>query len=139
MKLTNQKIITVLALGGLLAFSPAALADDTNAPTPPPAAAPAAHHRADYAKLLDLTADQQPKFKAARESAAQQTKAVHQDASLSPEEKRAKLKTIREQTNETLKGILTPEQYTKWLTIEPGVKHPHPTAPAATPTPPAAQ
>jgi Spy/CpxP family protein refolding chaperone len=134
MKLTNQKIITVLALGGLLAFSSAAMADDTNAPATPPAATPAVHHRIDFAKQLDLTADQQPKFKAALESMNQQLKELRQDASLTAEDKHAKVKTIREQTNESIKGILTPEQYEKWLTIQPGVKHPHP-APAATPAP----
>jgi hypothetical protein len=143
MKLTNQKIITLLALGGLLAFSPATKADDTNAPTPPPSGVPVVHrHGPDYAKQLDLTADQQPKFKAAMETMMQQTKAVRQDTSLAPEDKRAKMKAIREQTNETLKSILTPEQYEKWLKIEPGAHHARPTPqPAATPaaTPPAAQ
>jgi Spy/CpxP family protein refolding chaperone len=143
MKLINQKIITVLALGGFLAFSPTSRAQDTNAPTPPASGAPANHVRGgNYVKQLDLTADQQPKFKTALESMMQQTKAVRQDTSLTPEDKRAKLKAIREQTNESLKSILTPEQYEKWLKMAPGVRHPRPTPPPVSnpaANPPAAQ
>jgi hypothetical protein len=142
MKLTNQKVITMLALGGLLAFSPATKADDTNAPTAPPAAAPVAHrHRVDFAKELNLTPDQAPKFKAALESLNQKSRAVSHDTSLSAADKHAQIKAIREESNETIKGILTPDQYEKWLKIEPGAKHAHPAAPApaATPTPPPAQ
>jgi len=143
MKLTNQKIITVLALGGLLAFSPASRADDTNAPTPPASGAPANHVRGgNYAKQLDLTADQQPKFKAAYESRLQQFKALSQDTTLTPEDRKAKRKAIVAESNEAIKAILTPEQYEKWLKIEPGVHHPHPTPPPASlpaANPPAAQ
>jgi Spy/CpxP family protein refolding chaperone len=131
-------MITLLALGGLLAFSPTLPAQETNAPaTPPTATTPAPRPRGfeNIAKQLDLTPDQQPKVKAAFETLSQKMRDLR---GLAPEDRRAKAKAIREEANETLKTILTPEQYAKWLKLGPGAQRAHPAAAPATPPPAAA-
>jgi Spy/CpxP family protein refolding chaperone len=141
MKLNHTKIITLLAMGGMLALTPALTAQETNAPATPPAAGERAMHARGLQgqlKQLDLTPEQQPKVKAALEGMTQKIKDLRADTGLTPEDRRSKMKEIREQTNETMKTILTPEQYEKWLTIGPGAKHKHPAAaPTAPATPPA--
>lgn len=131
MKLNNSKILTLLALGGLLTLSPALKADDTNSTaTTPPAAGSQEKHggRGGFQaqiKSLDLTPDQQPKFKAALQAMTQKLKDLRQDTGLTPADRRAKVKEIRQETNETMKTILTPEQYEKWLKIGPGAERSH--------------
>lgn len=63
---------------------------------------------------LNLTDDQKAKLKPILQDEAQQLKAVHDDASLSPEEKHAKMKTIHESLHDQINGVLTPEQQAKW-------------------------
>ena len=131
MKLKHTTIL-LLALGGMVAFGPALSAQDTNTPAPlPPGAVPAPHVRgfAGIAQQLDLTPDQQPKVKAAFESMMKKMRDVRQNTDLTPDDRRAQIKTIRDETNETLKGILTPEQYAKWLKLHPGQR----SRPAAAP------
>lgn len=131
MKLNKTNIITLLALGGLLALSPALRADDTNSVSAtPPATEGHAKHAARGGmkaeiKKLDLTPEQQPKFKAALQDMAKKLKDLRADTSLTPADRRAKVKEIRQETNETMKTILTPEQYEKWLKMSAGAKRAH--------------
>jgi len=65
-------------------------------------------------KTLDLTDDQKPKVKAALDAQQTKIKALREDSSLSQDDRRAKLKTIREETSADLKKVLTDEQYAKY-------------------------
>ena len=59
---------------------------------------------------LDLTDDQQAKVKPILEDQAAQMKALHDDSSLAPEDKRAKMKEVHKSSTEKINAILTPDQ-----------------------------
>ena len=63
---------------------------------------------------LNLTDDQQAKLKPIIEDQSKQMKAIHEDTSLAPADKQAKMKELHESSIEKMNAILTPEQQTKW-------------------------
>jgi Spy/CpxP family protein refolding chaperone len=63
---------------------------------------------------LNLTEDQQAKLKPILEDQSKRMKALHDDTSLTPTDKQAKMKEIHESSIEKFNTILTPEQQTKW-------------------------
>jgi protein CpxP len=63
---------------------------------------------------LNLTEDQQTKLKPILEDQAKQMKALHEDTSLAPADKQAKMKELHESSIEKMNAILTPDQQTKW-------------------------
>lgn len=67
---------------------------------------------------LNLTDDQKAKVKPILEDQMKQMKAVHEDSSLSPEQKRAKMKSIHESLHEQINAVLTPEQQTKFKQMQ---------------------
>lgn len=127
MKATKLNLIAAIALGGLMACGPVALAQD-NATPPPPAGGdnaqppPRANRRgggiqAMLAKL-DLSDDQKTKVKPIVEDHNKQMRDLFQDSTLSREDRRDKMKTINDGTNAKLKDILTADQYTKYLDLQ---------------------
>lgn len=123
-----QKSLCYLSLLGLLAFSAAsstALAQDS---TPPPAQADSGHagpnHRGmmmnpdeqlkHFTKALNLTADQQSQIKPFLESSHQQMMQLHEDQSLSREDRMAKMKGIMDDTHSKIEGVLNDEQKQKF-------------------------
>lgn len=62
---------------------------------------------------LNLTADQKSQMKAAQESTKQQRDAIKNDASLSQDEKKAKMKDLQKSHSEKVNSILTPDQQKK--------------------------
>ena len=110
MKSTRTLLITALAAGALLAGSSALLAQ--NATNPPTAGdhGPSMKGRPNLAKQLDLTDAQKPKVEAIMKSTMEKNRAVREDASLTPEEKKAKAKAIHEDAATQMKAVLTPEQ-----------------------------
>lgn len=63
---------------------------------------------------LNLTVEQRTKIKPILQDQAQQMKAIHDDASLSQEQKMAKKKAIHESVHDQINGVLTPEQQVKF-------------------------
>ena len=63
---------------------------------------------------LNLTDDQKAKLKPILQDQMQQMKAVHEDSSLSREQKRDKLKSIHQSLSDQINAVLTPEQQTKF-------------------------
>ena len=63
---------------------------------------------------LTLTDNQVASIKTAQETLHTQMKALHEDESLVPEQKKEKMKALFEQHKATVKAILTPEQLNKW-------------------------
>jgi len=63
---------------------------------------------------LNLTEDQQAKLKPILEDQSKQMKALHEDTSLAPADKQAKMKELHESSIEKMNAILTPDQQTKW-------------------------
>jgi len=142
MKATRTLFIAALIAGSLFAGNTALRAADTNTPpsTPPaggpppggPPGGPGMRGRLGFdmtAKQLDLTEDQKPKVKAILDDEVQQMRDLRQDNSLSPDDRRTKMRTARDNTAAKLKDVLTPEQFVKWqkVTQGPGVRRPPPT------------
>lgn len=59
---------------------------------------------------LDLTADQRAQFKSIHESTREQLRALRNDQTLSPEQRQAKARSIKEAAHQQALGILTPQQ-----------------------------
>jgi periplasmic protein CpxP/Spy len=65
-------------------------------------------------KHLKLTSDQQTKVQSALESERSQMVSLHQDTSLSQQDRRSKMMEIRKSTNEQIRGLLDSNQQKKW-------------------------
>ena len=65
-------------------------------------------------KMLNLSADQQEKIKPILESESQQMQTLHQDTSLTREQRFDKMREIRENTMTQIKPILSADQQAKW-------------------------
>lgn len=63
---------------------------------------------------LNLTDEQKEKIRPILQSEADQMKAMREDKSLSPEQRRDKRRQINQATNKQIREILTPEQRAKW-------------------------
>ena len=114
MKSTKNMLVAALVAGALIAGSSSVLAQDSNTNTPPAGE----HHmkggHPDFATALNLTDDQKPKFQEIMKNAMDKRKTLRDDTSLTPEDKKAKMKEIQDDMNDQLKALLTPDQYAKW-------------------------
>lgn len=121
-----KKYLLVLMAAGLISVAvPFAAAQDSPAndqqaqPSPdnggrhhgPP---DPARRTAELTKKLNLTSDQQPKVQAALESERSQMESVHQDASLSQQDRHAKMTEIHQSTDTQIRGLLDATQQKKW-------------------------
>jgi periplasmic protein CpxP/Spy len=73
-----------------------------------------ARRTAELTKQLKLTSDQQPKVLDALQSERSQMESVHQDSSLSQQDRRAKMMEIRKSTDTQIRGLLDSTQQKKW-------------------------
>lgn len=69
-------------------------------------------------KMLSLTPDQQQKIKPMLEQEQTQMQSMHEDTSMSQQDRWAKAKTIREGTNDQIKSVLTADQQTKFTQMQ---------------------
>ncbi len=86
---------------------------------------PAGHHMMSpdqrlqhMTKMLNLTADQQQKIKPILENESTQMQSLHQDTSMSRDDRMSKMQQIRQGTNEQINGVLTPEQQQKFQQMQ---------------------
>jgi Spy/CpxP family protein refolding chaperone len=84
---------------------------------------------------LNLTDDQRAKIQPILQSSRQQAQAVRNDATLTPEQKQAKMRDIHQGAMTQMNSLLTPEQQQQWQQMRqhrgPGGKHePPPTPPS---------
>ncbi len=132
MKVTKEFLLTLFTAGSLITCGSAIAQDSTNAPSPTPA--PAAPHMMrgpnmeGLMRALNLTEAQKAQVQPILADASQKMRDLHNDASLSPEDRRAKMKEIRDETSAQLKPILTPKQFEK-LQSRMSPHHPRPQAP----------
>ena len=130
MKTKNVRILAVLTVGGLLALGTFAQAQETNKPGKPPGdrqGPPGDMRRGDnmkehldkMAEDLGLSDDQKTKVQAAINEQREKMQALRNDTSLSQDDRRAKMKEMRDTMNEKMKTILTAEQYIKWEEMRP--------------------
>jgi Spy/CpxP family protein refolding chaperone len=80
---------------------------------------------------LNLTSDQKSKIQPLLQAQRQQVEAVRLDSSLTPEQKRAKVREIRQGTKSQIDALLTPEQQQQLKEMRKGRggKHGPPPAP----------
>jgi Spy/CpxP family protein refolding chaperone len=117
MIMTNRSLIALAAVVATLILQPLARAADTSQPAPPVAGdRPAAlrERMQETARELNLTPDETAKLQNIVREHAQELRALRQDNSLSPEEKRLKLAAARAGIISEVKKVLTPEQFEKW-------------------------
>jgi hypothetical protein len=111
-----KKQICSLALSTLFGLGVAIAApqqQDQSAPAPQSRE----HHQADpnrqvrmLTKRLNLTADQQKQILAALTDRNQQFESIRSDSSLSPQDRRAKMRTVREDSDAKIKALLNDNQ-----------------------------
>jgi Spy/CpxP family protein refolding chaperone len=130
----STKMIALLAVSGLLALTPALLAADTN--TPPAGGPPGGGMRGrggpsieQLTTNLSLTADQIPKVKAVLDEQRQKMGEVFQNQDLSQEDRRAKMKEVRDEMTAKMKDILTPDQFEKWQKEQQNMRNRRPGGP----------
>jgi protein CpxP len=74
------------------------------------------------AEALNLTAEQKEKVKAIQEEQRTKLEALRQDTSLTPEDRRAKMREIRASFATQIEPILTAEQLEKWKMLREGAR-----------------
>lgn len=115
----KASLIAALALGGLMACSTLATAQDsTNSPAKQGGKKGfSVEQRLErMTTTLSLTDEQKPKVKAVLEDTAKKMKDV------APEDRQTKGREIRDEENTKMKAILTDEQYTKYQAMGRGGK-----------------
>jgi periplasmic protein CpxP/Spy len=76
-------------------------------------------------KQLNLTDDQKTKLKPILEDQSKQMKATREDATLTQDQKREKMKQLHESTHSQINDILTPEQQKKFAELKEQQKAHH--------------
>jgi len=70
-------------------------------------------HQKEMMDDLNLTSDQKSQMKSIQESTKQQREAIKNDASLTQDEKKAKMKDLQKSHSQKINSILTPDQQAK--------------------------
>ena len=113
-------ILAALTFGCAVAF--AAPAPDSNSPAyrngGRAAQRPAHNFLQELSEKLNLTDEQKAAIEPILVTEANEIKAVHQDSSLSDEQKQAKVKEIRDNSREKINALLTPEQQKKFAEMK---------------------
>lgn len=114
--LVTSSLVLALSCGAAFAQQ---TPDPGAAPAPQSAEAPIhhGHHRPNphrqaemLGRKLNLTADQTTRIEPILASRDQQMEALHTNAQLAPEDRHAQMKTINQQTEQQLSGVLSPDQ-----------------------------
>jgi periplasmic protein CpxP/Spy len=111
-----MKKLFLFAVAGLLFAATGNAQVKRNSPKPQTMQSDSSHHfrKGKMMDNLNLTADQKAQLKAMREDSKQQRDAIHNDASLSAEQKKAKMKELHKTQSDKMNSILTPEQQATW-------------------------
>jgi Spy/CpxP family protein refolding chaperone len=115
-------ILAALTLGCSVVFAEPATPADSNSCAQKHKKSDAQRHRGQFmqklSEKLNLTDAQKTSVKAIFAGDANEIKAIRQDNSLSEEQKKVKIKEIREAENTKINAKLTPEQQTKWAELK---------------------
>ena len=145
-----SKLVT-FTLGGVLALGCAAAQAQDSAPPPAPDQSQQGrgHGRMDpdtqlqhMTQQLDLTADQQSQIKPLLVERQQKLEALRDDQSTSQDDRRAKARTISQETHSKIEAILTDQQKQKFAAMQEhmrrggGPNQGPPPTPDGTATPP---
>ncbi|HUA66814.1 MAG TPA: hypothetical protein VME24_13275 [Alphaproteobacteria bacterium] len=122
-KLTKMFVLTALTAGSAFVCDSALAQNSTNAPAPgsPPSSQPAGPHMMNrgpnidmLARILNLTDTQKAQVQPIIMGEYKKMRALRNDTSLTPDDRRAKMKEIRDDTSAQLQAVLTPEQFDKY-------------------------
>jgi periplasmic protein CpxP/Spy len=141
--------LLALTVAGLLyTVTPAAIAQDAGyGQQSAPAGAPPEHGRGRHfdpekrsemmAKHLKLNADQQAKVKDILTSEQSQMQKLHEDSSMSQDDRRSKMMDMHKASNDQIRGLLNPDQQKKFDEMqskhEQWQNHRHDEGPGAAP------
>ncbi len=113
MKINKFSVIAGLTLGGLVACSNLAMAQDQK-PGGGRRGGPSVEQRMErMTEELKLTDEQKPKVKAVLEDSQKKRQELFSDSSVAREDRREKMRGIMENEDKKLKEILTADQYAK--------------------------
>jgi protein CpxP len=117
----KQSLLVLVAAGAISIAAPFASAQDSPSQNNDQQQEHNRRHGMDPAqrtqelsKKLKLSTDQQAKVKDALESEHSQMESLHQDSSLSQDDRRAKMMDIRKTTDTQIRGLLDSNQQKKW-------------------------
>ena len=119
-----RKKLCTIALTGLLGLGMTAFAQDQSTPTPPPMHGPRGQmmnpdkQLEHLTKALNLTSDQQTQIKPILEDQQNQMMQLHQDQSLSRDDKMAKAKSLHADTTGKIEAVLDPDQKQKYEAMQ---------------------
>lgn len=120
MRTNKLEVVAALVIGGLLACGSLVSAQTTNNAPGTQGKRPHFSVNQQVNRLstqLSLTDDQKPQVKAVLENRQKQMHDLHADTSLTPQDKRSKMRSITEEENTKMKAILTADQYEKYQQI----------------------
>jgi len=63
---------------------------------------------------LNLSDDQQAKIKPLLEDETSEMQSIHNDSSLAPADRQAKMKQVHQSFTDKVNAVMTPDQQTKW-------------------------
>jgi protein CpxP len=114
--MSKLSLIAALALGGLMACSTLATAQDAAPPAKKGGKkGMTAEQRLEaMTTTLTLTDEQKPKVKAVLDDSSKKMQEIRNDTSLDQQARRDKMQPIMDEQNKKMKEILTAEQYTKY-------------------------
>ncbi len=121
----KQHLLSLVVAGAISIAAPFAVAQDSpsNAQQSQPSQERGGWHHGpqdpaqrtqELTKKLNLTSDQQTKVQDMFQSEHSQMESLHQDSSLSQQDRRAKMMDIRKNTDTQVRGILDSNQQKKW-------------------------
>ena len=113
-------LIAAVALGGLVAFSMMATAQEASKDAKKGKRGASVEQRLEQMKKnLELKDEQVPKVKTALEDMQKKMQALREDTNLDQQKRREKMRSLMEDQNKKMKGILTEEQYKKYQEMGP--------------------
>jgi Spy/CpxP family protein refolding chaperone len=121
----KKHLLALVAAGAISIAAPFAAAQDnqSNDQQAPPSQENGGRHHgppdparrtAELTKQLNLTSDQQAKVLSVLQSERSQMESLHQDTSLSQQDRRTKMMDIRETTDSQIRALLDANQQKKW-------------------------
>ena len=120
-------LIAALALGGLLACSTIAMAQDASANKDAKKGGKRGFQSIEQqmerlTKELTLTDEQKPKVEAVLKESQKKRQEIFADTSMDRQQMREKMRPIMEEQNKKLKEILTPDQMEKYTKMQDEMK-----------------
>jgi protein CpxP len=131
-----KKCLLVVLAAGLIAmaipFAAAQNSDNQSAPPPAQEQDNGGHHHGppdpaqrtqELTRKLKLTAEQQPKVQSLLETEHTQMESLHQDSSLSQQDRHSKMTDIRQTTDTQIRALLDANQQKKWDEMQSRREH----------------